>query len=170
MNLLLAIALCSGLDLYFVKDSPNLIVRIVPEVTANQITLLYSYKAADWDTMSLLVNDRFIDAVLAPPESLKVIGLYYLYDNGTRDDNKGKLYLYEIKRSPRFLMPFSVADLETMLASAKKKILSGTHADEGMVLVDYILEVAPLVPYLPGTEQETKITILQSEAAELKKQ
>lgn len=168
MNLLLAIALCSGLDLYFVKDSPNLIARIVPEVMANQVTLLYSFKATDWDTMTLIVNDRYLDAVIVPPESAKVIGLYCVYDNGSRDDNKGKLYIYEMKRSPRFLMPFSVADLETMLASARKKILSGTHADEGLALVDYILEVAPLVPCLPGSDQEMKIKILQSEAAELK--
>ena len=35
MNLLFAIALFSGLDLYFMKDSPNMLVRIVPEVMAN---------------------------------------------------------------------------------------------------------------------------------------
>ncbi len=169
MNLLLALALVSGLDLFFMKDSPNLLARIVPTAPAAQLTLMYSFQGTNWQEMTLPINGQYVDAVLTAPESLKVIGLYVVYDHGQRDDNQGKLYLYEIKRSPRFLMPFSLADLETMLGQARKKIKSGIHADEGMALVDYILEIAPLVPCLPGTEQETKKLILQTEAAELKK-
>jgi hypothetical protein len=68
------------------------------------------------------------------------------------------------------LMPFSLADLDAMLKQARKKIVSGIHADEGVALLDYILEIAPLIPYIKDSEMEATKQRIQGEAAELKVQ
>jgi hypothetical protein len=169
MNILLTLALFSGLDLFFLKDSPNLLARILPEVPTDQITLFYSFRGTTWDTVNLTDIGKYVDAVIVPPESLRVVGLYAVYGN-TVDDNKGNLYLFEVKRSPKMLMPISLSELETMLKQARKKITSGIHADEGVALLDYILEIASVMPCIKGSPLETNKLILQSEAAELKKQ
>jgi hypothetical protein len=169
MNILLTIAMFSGMNLFFLKGSPNLLVRITPVAPTQQVTLFYSFRGSDWDTMNLVDIGQTVDAVITAPESLRVVGLYAVYGN-TVDDNKKNLYLYEVKRSPKMLMPFSLADLEAMLKQAKKKVLSGVHADEGVALLDYILEIAPLVPYIKGSEMEARKLLIQSEAAELKVQ
>jgi hypothetical protein len=169
MNVLLTIALFSGLDLFFLKDSPNLLVRITPVAQTQQVTLFYSFRGADWKTMEFVDIGQTVDAVITAPESLRVVGLYAVYGN-TVDNNKGNLYLYEIKRSPRFLMPVSLADLQKMLDQARKKIVSGIHADEGVALLDYILEIAPLIPYIKDSEMEATKQRIQGEAAELKVQ
>jgi len=167
MNVLLTIALFSGMNLFFLKDSPNLLVRITPVVTTQQVTLFYSFRGTDWDTMNLTDVGTYVDAVIVPPEPLRVVGLYAVYGN-TIDDNKKNLYLFEIKRSPKMLMPFTLTDLDAMLKQARKKVLSGVHADEGVALLDYLLEIAPLIPCIKGSEQETNKLLLQSEAAALK--
>jgi hypothetical protein len=169
MNAIIAVALFTGMNLFFVKDSPNLLARILPETPTQQITLYYSFHGADWDTMDLNDFGVSADAVIVPPESLRVVGLYAVYGN-TVDDNKKNLYLYEVKRSPKMLMPFTLADLQAMLKQARKKITSGIHADEGVALLDYILEIAPLIPYIKGTALEADRLMLQNEAAELKVQ
>ena len=169
MNILLTIAMFSGMNLFFLKGSPNLLVRITPATPTQQVTLFYSFRGADWDTTNLVDIGQTVDAVITAPESLRVIGLYAVYGN-TVDDNKKNLYLYEVKRSPKMLMPFSLSDLEAMLKQAKKKIISGVHADEGVALLDYILEIAPFVPYIKGSEMEAHKLLIQSEAAELKVQ
>jgi hypothetical protein len=169
MNVLIAVALFTGMDLFFVKDSPNLMARVLPETPTQQITLYYSFQADNWDTMNLRDFGVYADAVIVPPESLRVVGLYAAYGN-TVDDNQHKLYLYEVKRSPKMLMPFTLADLQAMLKQAKKKIISGTHADEGVALLDYILELAPYIPFIKGSAMDADRLMLQSEAAELKVQ
>jgi len=169
MNVLIAVALFTGMDLFFVKDSPNLLARILPETPTQQVTLYYSFQGADWDTMNLVDFGAYADAVIVPPESVRVVGLYAAYAN-TVDDNKNNLYLYEVKRSPKMLMPFALADLKAMLKQARKKIISGVHADEGVALLDYILEIAPLIPFIKGSALESDRLTLQSEAAELKAQ
>jgi hypothetical protein len=169
MNVLLTIAVFSGMNLFFLKGSPNLLVRITPVVPTNQVTLLYSFRGADWKTMEFVDVGQTVDAVITAPESLRIVGLYAVYGN-TIDDNKKNLYLYEVKRSPKMLMPFSLADLEAMLKQARKKIVSGVHSDEGIALLDYILEIAPLIPYIKDSEMESTKQRIQGEAAELKVQ
>jgi len=169
MNVLLTIAVFSGMNLFFLKGSPNLLVRITPVTPTQEVTLFYSFRGSDWDTMYFVDIGQTVDAVITTPESLRVVGLYAVYGN-TVDDNKKNLYLYEVKRSPKMLMPFSLIDLEAMLKQARKKIVSGVHVDEGVALLDYILEIAPFVPYIKDSEMEATKQRIQGEAAELKVQ
>jgi hypothetical protein len=119
--------------------------------------------------MNLTDVGTYVDAVITAPEAIRVVGLYAVYGN-TADDNNKNLYLYEVKRSPKMLMPFTLVDLDVMLKQARKKVLSGVHADEGVALLNYILEIAPLVPYIKGSEMEATKQRIQTEAAELKVQ
>jgi len=170
MNLILAIIIFTGLDLYFLKDSPDLLVRVVPEDQVEQLTLYYSFSGSDWDSMVIKKEGRFFDTGLVSPETLRVVGLYCIYDNGKVDDNDGALYLYEVKKFPRMLMPFSIADLEIMLKQARKKIVSGTHIDEAITLLDYIDEMLGVLPVIENSPQETQRNILQLEVNSLREQ
>jgi hypothetical protein len=166
MNIFL-ISLVASLNLYFLKDSPNLLVRLVPEENPEQLTLYYSFATGKWDSMDTRFYTTHFDAVIAPPESANIIGFYFKY-NERIDDNQGMLYLYEIKRSPRMILPFSLDYLETVIRQARKKISSQTHIDEAITIIDYAEKILKDLPYKKGSEQEIKINLLSSEINELR--
>jgi len=167
MNSLLIIALMANLNLYFLKDSPNLLVRIVPEENTDRLTLYYSFAGEKWDSMEVQSYTTHFDAVIAPPETISIVGFYFKY-NDRIDDNKGALYLYEVKKSPRMILPFSLNYLETVLKQARKKIINQNYIDEAITIIDYVEKTLNTIPYKKDSEQEIKIGALLSEVNELK--
>jgi hypothetical protein len=170
MNILLALLIFSGLDVYFLKGSSNLLVRVVPEVEVQQLTLYYSYAGPIWDSVVVTKEGKFFETALATPPAPRVIGLYCVYEDGTVDDKYGAPYLYELKTSPKMLMPFSLTDLDVMLSQARKKILSGTHIDEAITLIDYVAEMLQVVPYVIDSPYQVQRDILQTEVNNLRAQ
>jgi len=170
MNLLLAMAVFCGMDLYFVKDSTNLLVRVVPEIQSEQIILYHSFSDANWDSMVIQNTGKFYEAVIKPPDNLNMVGFYIRYANGTTEDNEGNLYLYEVKKSPKMIMPFSLSDLEIILNQAKKKIDSGRHIDEAITLLDYVANILAVLPVVKESNNELKRNELQAEVENLRKQ
>jgi|UniRef100_A0A7C6AEX3 hypothetical protein len=166
MNLLL-IPLITQLNLYFLKDSPHLLVRIKAENPVQQVILYYSFGDEKWDSVVAQSYKTHFDAVIAAPDTINVIGFYFVGD-GKLNNNNGNLYLFEVKKSPRMILPLSIDYLETILKQARKKIISQTHTDEGIALVDYVEKTLKTIPYLKGSELETKINLLMSEVNELK--
>lgn len=163
MNMFIIIALISGVDLFFVENSSDLLVKVSPSIEAQSIELCFSYNTTKWDTVHTTHEQEKFSAVIHPPESLKVIGLYCLYDNNAVDDNAGQLYLFEVSYSPRFIYRISLDHLSTMLAQAKKKVVSKTHVDEAVFLLDYVRSIISVMPYISGSNNEFEIHTLQSE-------
>jgi hypothetical protein len=157
------IVLISGVELYFVENSSDLLVKVSPSIETQQVAVCYSFHSTTWDTIAATWDQNKYTAVIHTPDSLKVIGMYCLYDNATIDDNNGKLYLYEVSTSPRFLSRISLENLGTMLAQAKKKVLSKTHVDEAMLVLEYVRSILGAVPYIVGSAQELQKETLQSE-------
>ncbi|MBA7515129.1 hypothetical protein ES705_07167 [subsurface metagenome] len=168
MNLLLAITICAGVDLYFLKDSPNVLVRILPEIRTEQVTLYYNFSDTGWGSTLVEKTGKFFDTILETPDTLNILGIYFVYDNEDIDDNNGELYYYEIKIFPRMLMPFSVADLGLMIGQAKKKIMSSTHIDEAITLLNYVDHVLTLMPVIKDSPNELKRNTLRIEIEELR--
>jgi hypothetical protein len=172
MNTLLILTLITGVDLYFVKDSPDIIVRITSQVQSEHLTLFYSFSQTDWDSVVVPCKGNLFETRLKSPgiESLKVIGLYFIYADGAKDDNNNALYLYELSIYPRLLMPFSLKDFDVMVEQARKKIVSKTHVSEAVRLLDYMADILPVVPYIKGTESEIERNRLLNEVTDLKTQ
>jgi hypothetical protein len=168
MNLFLTVALLSGLDLFFVKDSPNLLARVEPAGQAQAIIIKYSFSGADWKSVLAEPAGQYYDAVIAPPESLNVVGLFFEDDNGRVYDNSGMLYIYEVRKSPKMLIAISINDIETVLKQARKKIVLKKHVDEALALLDYAAELLADIPFIKGSELEIKKDILASELNELR--
>lgn len=167
MNGLITIILLAQLNLFFLKDSPDLLVRISPEDNPNNLVVYYSFGKTKWDSIEAHFLGNHFDAVINPPETVRVAGFYYKY-NGTINDNKGGLYLFEVKQSPRMILPFSFNYLETVLKQARKKVMGKTHIDEVITIIDYVDKTLNTIPYKNGSEQELKINILLNEVKELK--
>ncbi|MEO0184442.1 MAG: hypothetical protein ABIL22_06995 [candidate division WOR-3 bacterium] len=167
MSWVILFALMANLNLYFLKDSPNLLVRVVPAQGTKRLLLYYSFSAEKWDSVEAQSYTTHFDAVITPPETTTIVGFYFKYDNQI-DDNKGLFYLFEVKRSPRMILPFSLDYVETVLKQARKKILSQTHIDEAITLIDYAEKTLTALPYKKGGEQEIKFSLLLSEVNELK--
>jgi hypothetical protein len=170
MSLLLAFTIFAGLDLYFLKDSSDFLVRIIPETETEQINLYYSFSGSHWDSVSVKKRGQFFDAVITPPVYFDIVGFYAVNDSGNIDDNNGGLYLYEIKMSPRMIMPISLADLETMLNQARQKIIADTDIDEAIQLLDYVGNTLVFIPFIKDTPSELKRNSLYIEVNNLRKQ
>ncbi|UCG30081.1 MAG: hypothetical protein JSV53_11375 [candidate division WOR-3 bacterium] len=168
MNLFLAMVVICGLDVYFLKDSPDLLVRIVPERQVEQLTLKYSFTGEMWGSMTVQKQGQFFDAKIKTPLDARIVGLYCVRDDGSVDDKDGQLYLYELSIYPRMLMPFSIADLEVVIAQADKKITSKVHVDEAITLLDYADGILNVLPYVPDSPGETRKNMLQEEVNRLK--
>ncbi len=168
MNMLLAMLVFCGLDVYFLEDSPDLLVRMVPDRQVEQVTLRYSFSGEIWSSMSVEKQGQFFDATIKTPLDAKIVGLYVVYDDGSTDDRDGQLYLYELSIYPRMLMPFSVDDLEVVIAQAEKKITSKVHVDEAITLLDYAGGILSVLPYVPDSPGETRKDMLQDEVNRLK--
>jgi hypothetical protein len=170
MNFLLAIIITCGLDVYFLKDSPDLLVRVVPEYQIEQLTLHYSFAGTLWGSMTVEQEGAFFDAVIKTPLDAIIVGLYAIYYDGTVDNDDGQPYMYELSIYPRMLMPFSITDLEVVIAQARRKIATNTHVDEAIALLEYadgILKDLPVIPDSPG---EVKRDVMQTEVDKLKAQ
>jgi hypothetical protein len=111
---------------------------------------------------------QFFDAKIRTPLDARIVGLYVVCDDGTVDDKDGNLHLYELSIYPRMLMPFSVGDLEVVIAQADKKISSKTHVDEAIMLLDYVQGILNVLPYVPDSPGETRRNMLQEEVNRLK--
>lgn len=168
MNLLLAITICAGVDLYFLKDSPDLLVRFLPEIQTEKVTLYYNFSDTGWGSMPVEKRGQFFDAILRTPDTLNILGIYFMYDNEDIDDNNGELYYYEVKIFPRMLMSCSIAEFEKMVDQAKKKIMSSTHVDEAITLLDYVDRVLTLMPVIKDSPNELKRNTLRIEVEELR--
>ena len=168
MSLFLAMVVFCGLDVYFLKDSPDLLVRVVPERGVEQLTLKYSFSGDMWGEMVVEKQGQFHDAKIRTPLDARIVGVYVVYDDGTVDDKEGNLYLYELSIYPRMLMPFSVTDLEVVIAQADKKISTRTHVDEAIMLLDYVQGILNVLPYVPDSPGETRKNMLQEEVDRLK--
>jgi len=168
MNLFMAMVVFCGLDVYFLKDSPDLLVRVVPEQGIEQLTLKYSFSGDVWGEMVVQRQGQFFDAKIRTPLDARIVGLYVVSEDGMVDDKDGNLYLYELSIYPRMLMPFSVADLEVVIAQADRKINSKTHVDEAITLLDYVGGILSVLPYVPDSPGETRKNMLQEEVDRLK--
>jgi len=170
VNVLLILALFGDLNLYFLESSPDLLVRIVPEIESENVMLYYSFSGTAWDSVLLEQRGRFIDATLQTPENISVIGLYARYASGAFEDDNGEPYLYEVKLFPRMLMPFSLVDLEVMTEQARKKVMSGIHVDEAITVLAYVRDMLGVVPVVKGSPAEAKRDVLQTEVDKLTNQ
>ncbi|MBE0434172.1 hypothetical protein IBX73_12030 [candidate division WOR-3 bacterium] len=168
MNLLMAVLVFCGLDVYFLKDSPDLLVRIIPQQAVEHVTLKYSFGGDLWGSMAVDKQGQFFDATIKTPLDARIVAFYVVYDDGRVDDRDGQLYHYELSIYPRMLMPFSIADLEVVIGQADSKIAKKTHVDEAITLLNYadgILNVLPVVPDSPCAARKAR---LQAEAARLR--
>ena len=170
MNLLMVVMIFCGVDVYFLKDSPDLLVRITPERQIEHLTLHYSYEGLLWGSKVVRKEGPFCDAVIKTPLDARIVGVYAIYDDGTVDDNGGRLYLYELSIYPRMLMPFLVSDLEVVIAQARKKIITNTHVDEAITLLDYVDGILKVLPVIADSPGESKKNILQAEVDKLNTQ
>jgi hypothetical protein len=170
MNTILLIALMSSVNLYYVKDSPDILVRITSQRQDQYLTLYYSFSKASWDSVVIERKGEMFEARLKSPDIqlLKVIGIYFVYADGAKDDNNSGLYLYELSIYPRLIMPFSLEDLGIMVEQARKKIVSRTHISEAIRLLDYLANILPVVPYIKGTQSESERDRLLIEVEDLK--
>jgi hypothetical protein len=166
MNLIL-IPLIAHLNLYFLKDSPNLLVRINPDTPAQQIILYYRFGSEKWDSVITQSYTTYFDAVITAADTVNLVGFYFLSD-GKLYNNNGALYLFEVKKSPRMILPLSIEYLEIMLKQARKKIISQTYIDEGIALLEYLERTLKTIPFLKGSASEIKIKLLMNEVHELK--
>ncbi len=166
MNLIL-ISLITQINLYFLKDSPNLLIRIKPESPAQQVIIYYNFGSEKWDSVIAQSYVTHFSAVIPAPDTVNTVGFYFLYD-GKLNNNNGNLYLFEVRKSPRMILPLSLEYLETMLKQARRKITSQTYIDEGITLVEYVGKTLKTIPHLKGSEMEIKINLLMSEVNELK--
>lgn len=157
------VVLISGVELYFVENSSDLLVKVSPSIETQQVAVCYSFHSTTWDTVVATWDQSKYVAVIHTPDSLKVVGMYCLYDNAAIDDNNGELYLYEVSTSPRFLSRISWENLGTMLAQAKKKVVSKTHVDEAMLVLEYVRSILEVIPCVTGSAQEFQKNTLQSE-------
>lgn len=160
--------LFSSVNLVFMKDSPDVMVRVVPETEIAEVTVFYSFSGNLWGSVTVQKTDGAFDTKLKTPDDVKVVGIYVVYDNDYRDDNDGNLYLYEVSVFPRFLMPITLQDLEVMLEQARKKISSGVHVSEAIRLLDYLDGMLPVLPYIENTPAATKRETIQSEVGSLR--
>jgi hypothetical protein len=170
MNFVCILALFSSVNLVFMKDSPDVMVRVVPETDVNEVTIYYSFSEDLWGSLTVQKIDGAFDAKLKSPDDVKVVGIYVVYDNEYRDDNDGNLYLYEVSIFPRFLMPITLQDLEVMLEQARKKITSGVHVSEAIRLLDYLDVMLPVLPYIENTPAAAKRESLFQDVTLLKQQ
>lgn len=167
MNLILTMMFFASVNLYFLKDSPDLLVRVMPTVQTEQLILYYSFSGTDWDSVAAEKKGEFYDVILKSPDTVHIIGIYCIYDDGAIDDNNGNLYLYELRKNPRMLMPLSLADLEVMIGQARKKIVSRVHVDEAIILLDYVDKMLALLPIVIGSPNELKRNLLRTQVSEL---
>ncbi|OPX17847.1 hypothetical protein BXT86_04255 [candidate division WOR-3 bacterium 4484_100] len=167
MNLLLIISIFCGVDLYFLKDSPNLLVRILPKLETKEVVLYYSFYDTTWDSIPVEPKGKFFDAVLTPKDTLNILGLYFRCDS-IFDDNQGELYLYEIRLFPKMILPFTFTDLEKMIGQATNKIVSGQHKDEGITLLEYVSRVLKIMPVMKNSEGDLKKRVLEMKIEKLK--
>lgn len=170
MNTIFTILILGSLQLFFVKDSPDLIIRIIPDRDVNYVTIYFSFSGTTWDTIRIHEADGMLQGMIKSPEAPEVIGFYCRYDNGAIDDNDGHLYLYEVKTSPRMLMPFSYDVLDVMLKQARKKIITHTHVDEAITLLDYIDRMLEVVPFISGSPDAAQREFMQIKAKSLREQ
>ncbi len=166
MNLLLIITVFCGVDVYFLKDSPNLLVRILPQAESRQVVLYYSFNDTTWDSTQVEKKGKFYDAIIVPRDTLNILGLYVRCDS-IIDDNQGELYYYEIRLFPKMILPFSAADLERMIGQARNKIISGQYKDEGITLLEYISRVLKFMPVIKNSESDLKKRMLETKIEKL---
>ncbi|MEO0141764.1 MAG: hypothetical protein ABIL70_04685 [candidate division WOR-3 bacterium] len=169
MNTLIWLILISGMNLYFLRNSSDLLVRYFPTRSTQQVFIYYSFCNAQWDSAQVQSGGDFFDLVISPPENLRLVGVYVKYPEGDIDDNQGMLYLYEVKKSPRMLLPFSIKALEKVLTQARKKIINQRHIDEAVALLNYAEGMLEVLPYIKGSPLEMEKEIMKSEIAGLKK-
>jgi hypothetical protein len=168
MNLFLALMFFCSLDAFFLKDSPDLLVRVVPEHNIAGLTLHYSFSGTLWGSKTVGREGAFFDAILKTPLDARIVGIYAVYDDGTVDDRGGQPYLYELSIYPRMLMPFSINDLEVVIAQARRKIVANVHVDEAIALLEYADGILRDLPVVQSSAGETKKAMLQKEVNELK--
>ena len=171
MNTILLLALLMNPNLYFVKDSPDILVRITSSRSDQYLTLYYSFARTEWDSVRLERKGQIFETRLKSPdiELLKVIGIYFVYGDGTKDDNNGAFYLYELSIYPRLIMPFKLEDFNVMIEQARKKIATKTHVSEAIRLLDYMSNLLPVVPYIKGTTSEAEKDRLLIEVEDLRR-
>lgn len=171
MNTILLLTILTSVNLYFVKDSPDILVRIASQRPDQHLTLYYSFSKTDWDSVRLERKGEIFETRLKSPdiEFLKVIGIYYIYADGVKDDNNGSLYLYELSIDPRLIMSFTLEDFNIMVEQARKKIVSKTHVSEAIRLLDYMSNLLPVVPYIKGTTNEAEKDRLIIEVEDLRR-
>jgi hypothetical protein len=170
MNLLCIFMLVSSVNLVFMKDSPDVMVRVVPETETAEVKIFYSFSGNVWGSVTVQKTDGAFDTKLKTPDDVKVVGIYVVSDNDYRDDNNGDLYLYEVSVFPRFLMPITLGDLEVMLEQARRKISSGVHVSEAIRLLDYLDGMLPELPCIENTPAAARRETLLSEVGSLRQQ
>ena len=170
MSFLLSVLIVVSLDVYFLKDSPDLLVRVLPEHQIEKLTLHYSFSDELWGSMSVEREGAFFDAVIKTPLDARIVALYSVYDNGVVDDNNGQPYMYELSIYPRMLMPFSITDLEVIIAQARRKIATNTHVDEAIALLDYVDGLLKYLPVVPDSPGKAKKEVIKTEVGKLKAQ
>ena len=168
MSCFLAMLIVCSLDAYFLKDSPDLLVRVVPANQIETLTLHYSFSGTLWGSKAVGREGAFFDVTLKTPLDARIVGLYAVYDDGTFDDRNGHPYLYELSIYPRMLMPFSINDIEIIIAQARTKIATNTYVDEAITLLDYVDGILKDLPVIPDSPGEAKKAVLQTEVNELK--
>ncbi len=170
MNLLLAIVITCGLDVYFLKDSPDLLVRVIPQHQVERLTVHYGFSGTLWGAVVVEQQGAFFDAVIKTPLDARVFAVYAVYDDGTVDKDKGQPYMYELSIYPRMLMPFSITDIEIVVAQARRKIATNTHVDEAIALLDYVGGMLRDLPVISGSPEEAQKEVLRTEVDKLKLQ
>jgi len=168
MNLLLSMIIFCGVDVYFLKDSPDLLVRVIPQYQIERLTLHYSFSGELWGSVVVEQEGAFFDAMIKTPLDARIVGVYAVYDDGTVDNKDGQPYMYELSIYPRMLMPISVTDLEVVIAQARSKIATHTHVDEATALLEYVDGLLKNLPVIPNSPGEAKKDVMQVEVDELK--
>ncbi len=163
MNTIMLLLLCTRVDLFFMKDSPDLIMRIAPSTRCETIQLIYSFKGNQWDTLNLTADNNIFETRIKTPDEIKLLGAYFIYPDGVIDDNKGAFYMYEVSTFPRMILPFSLSQLEVMVEQAQNKIVKQVHVDEGVMLLNYADELLEELPYIENTTYELNKNKIKSD-------
>lgn len=169
MHTLLILLLITRIDLFFMKDTTNVLLWVTPDDQQNAYVVCYNCNGTRWDSVTADAGSSS-SLTIVPPADAVVIGAYIRYAQGTTEPPDGEPRLYEVKRHPRMLMPLSLGDLEKILTQARAKVARGKHVDEAVILLDYLLGIVPRIPTIPGSTHAARLLILEQGIAELRAQ
>jgi len=145
---LLAVVILAGPSLFFFKGKNELVIKYVPGVAAGQYTVVVAKNDSPWEETSMKRSGSWLYHLVGYDSTIRSVACYFR--SGTMvDDNFGMLYLYEVKTTPRMILPVSTKRLDVMLKTADAKLqrrATRHDASEAITSINYVSEILNSIP------------------------